>query len=99
MTARRRGRLPATVGSNEVLRDSRGRVIDEEYVDRAVESAIEHVRGRGRPSLSTSGESPLIRVRVSRTLDVAVRRAASESGETVASWVRRVLESAVHAGN
>ncbi|MFL6238369.1 MAG: hypothetical protein ACJ735_02590 [Actinomycetes bacterium] len=94
MTAKPRRKLSSTVGRNEVLRDSRGRVINDEYVDRAVEDAIEYVRGRGRPSLSESGESPLLRVRVSRALDVAVRDAANESGESVSDWVRRVLDQA-----
>jgi len=86
----------STVGRSEVLRDSRGRVIDDEYVEGAVEGAVEYVRGRGRPSLSESGESPLLRVRVPRDLDIAVKRAAERSGETVADWVRRVLERAAH---
>ena len=94
MTAKPRRRPSSTVGRNEVLRDSRGRVIDNAYVEGAVESAVEYVRGRGRPSLSKSGESPLLRVRVSRDLDAAVRQAASRSGSSVAEWVRNVLEVA-----
>jgi hypothetical protein len=96
MTAKRRGKPGPTVGRNEVLRDSRGRVIDDAYVEGAVEDAVAYVRGRGRPSLSATGESPLLRVRVSRDLDVAVKRAAQQSGETVPAWVRRVLERAAH---
>jgi hypothetical protein len=87
-------KVSATVGRNEVLRDSQGRVVDDEYVDRAVERAIAHVRGRGRPSLSESGESPLLRVRVSRDLDAAVRAAAERSGESISDWVRDALERA-----
>jgi hypothetical protein len=91
----KRGRKPSsTVSSNEILRDSRERVIDGAYIEGAVDNALEYVRGRGRPSLSKSGESPLLRVRVSRDLDVAVRSAAQESGESVADWVRRTLASA-----
>src|SRR4051794_25714110 len=95
MTANPRRKPSSTVGRNEVLRDSRGRVINDEYVERAVEDAIDYVRGRGRPSLSESGESPLLRVRVSRDLDSAVREAAHLSGESVADWVRHALERAV----
>lgn len=96
MTAKPRSRkLSATVGRNEVLRDSQGRVVDDDYVDRAVETAIDFVRGRGRPSLSQSGESPLLRVRVSRDLDAAVREAAERSGESISDWVRHALERAV----
>ena len=94
MSAKPRRESSSTVGRNEVIRDSRGHVVDEEYVQGAVEDAIAYVRGRGRPSLSESGESPLLRVRVSRDLDTAIRRAASDCGETVATWVRRTLESA-----
>lgn len=99
MTTKPRGRQSSTVGRNEVLRDSRGRVIEGAYVDGAVESAVEFVRGRGRPSLSESGESPLLRVRVSRELDSEVRRAAETSGITVAEWVRRTLERAARASS
>ena len=98
MTAKPRRKRSPAVGRDEVLRDSRGRVIDDEYVDRAVEGAIAYVRGRGRPSLSQSGESPLLRVRVSRDLDNAVREAARTSGETVSDWVRRALERASKTG-
>jgi hypothetical protein len=95
VTAKPRSRkVSATVGRNEVLRDTQGRVVDDEYVDRAVEGAIAYVRGRGRPSLSESGESPLLRVRVSRDLDAAVRRAADRSGVSLSDWIRRTLETA-----
>lgn len=86
--------LGPDVPDDEVLRDSRGRVVDDAYVDAAVEDAVRHVRGRGRPSLSESGESPLLRVRLSRELDDAVRRAAQEAGTSRSDWVRRVLEEA-----
>jgi hypothetical protein len=97
MTAKSGRKLSPTVARGEVLRDSRGRVIDDKYVDRAVEGAVAYVRGRGRPSLSQAGESPLLRVRVSRDLEVAVRDAARKAGETVPDWVRRTLESAARS--
>lgn len=78
----------------EVLRDTEGRVVDDAYVDSAVEDALRRVRGRGRPSLSESGESPLLRVRISRELDVAVRAAAAASGTSRSEWVRQVLADA-----
>ena len=96
MTAKPRPEARSTIGRDEVLRDSRGRVVDDEYVKGAVEDAIGYVRGRGRPSLSESGESPLLRVRVSRDLNQAVRTAARTSGVSVAEWVRRTLERATH---
>jgi predicted HicB family RNase H-like nuclease len=73
----------------------RGHLIDDKYVEGAVEDAVAFVRRRGRPSLSKSGEPPLLRVRVSRDLDLAVRRAASVAGESVSDWVREVLEAAL----
>ena len=97
MTANASRKPNPTAGRNEKLRDSRGRIVDDAYVEGAVESAVEYVRGRGRPSLSSSGESPLLRVRVSRELDGAVREAARRSGDSVAVWVRRVLERAIAA--
>ena len=80
----------------EVLRDSQGRVVDEAYVHGAVAEALTRVRGRGRPSLSESGESPLLRVRISRDLDEAVRRAADDAGASRSEWVRKVLDEATH---
>lgn len=87
--------LGPDVEENEELRDSAGRLIDDAYVDAAVEHAIAYVRGRGRPSLSEAGESPLLRVRLSRDLDQAVRNAAAEAGESRSDWVRHVLDDAV----
>jgi predicted HicB family RNase H-like nuclease len=89
-----RYRLESDVGDKEVIKDRRGRVVDDRYVEEAVDDALETVRGRGRPSLSQSGESPLLRVRLSRDLDEAVRRAAERSGASRSDWVRRVLSEA-----
>ena len=80
----------------EVLRDSQGRVVDEAHVHGAVAEVLTRVRGRGRPSLSESGESPLLRVRISRDLDEAVRRAADDAGASRSEWVRKVLDEATH---
>jgi len=57
--------LGPDVAEDKELYDSRGRLIDDAYVDAAVKDAIAQVRSRGRPSLSASGESPLLRVRLS----------------------------------
>jgi len=88
-------RLGPDVPDEEELRDSQGRVIDDAYVDAAVEEAIERVRG-GRPSLSKRGASPLLRVRLPRELDEAVSDAAKRAGASRSEWVRRVLDEAVH---
>jgi len=84
------------VSDDEDLRDGKGRQIDDAYVEEAVEDAIGQVRGRGRPSLSQVGESPLLRVRISRELDAAVRKAAEGAGASRSEWVRRVLNEAAH---
>ena len=89
-------RLGPDVAEGEELYDSQGRVIGDAYVDAAVEDALAQVRGRGRPSLSASGESPLLRVRLSRELDEAVSRAAERSGASRSEWVRRVLDDAAN---
>ncbi len=94
MTKRTAYTLGADVPADETLRDSKGRVVDDDYVDSAVEDALAIVRGRGRPSLSQSGESPLLRVRLSRELDEAVRKAAEVAGASRSEWVRHALEEA-----
>jgi predicted HicB family RNase H-like nuclease len=96
MTRDTKYRLGPDVADTEELRDSRGRVIDEQYVASAVDEAIEQVRGRGRPSLSSHGESPLLRVRLPRELDEAVSRATQQAEESRSAWVRRVLGDAAH---
>ena len=91
-------RLGADVPDSEALHDSQGRVVDDGYVDTAVAEALTRVRGRGRPSLSGSGsgsgESPLLQVRLSRELDLAIRRAADGAGASRSEWVRKVLDEA-----
>lgn len=91
-----RYQLGTDVAEDEELRDSQGRLVDDVYVAAAVEDAIAQVHGRGRPSLSSSGESPLLRVRLSRELDDAVRRAAERSGASRSEWVRSVLDAAAN---
>jgi predicted HicB family RNase H-like nuclease len=86
--------LGADVPAGEELRDSKGRLVDDSYVETAVDEAIKTVRGRGRPSLSESGESPLLRVRISPELNDAVSKAAEAAGESRAAWVRHVLAQA-----
>ncbi|WP_100502016.1 hypothetical protein [Geodermatophilus chilensis] len=86
--------LGPDIPDTEQLRDSRGRLVDDAYVDEAVEDAVSRVRGRGRPSLSQVGESPLLRVRISRELDEAVSKAAERAEASRSEWVRQVLEEA-----
>jgi hypothetical protein len=94
MSTAGRYRLGPDIPEDEDLRDRQGRRVDDAYVDTAVAEALTHVRRCGRPSLSEGGESPLLRVRISRELDAAVRKAADESGASRSEWVRKVLEEA-----
>lgn len=96
MSKRDTYRLGPDVPDDEELLDSQGRVVDERYVDAAVQEAMQSVRARGRPSLSVSGESPLLRVRLPRELAEAVREAARRAGASRSDWVRRVLDEAAH---
>jgi predicted HicB family RNase H-like nuclease len=86
--------LGSDVPNSEVLRDSKGRIVDDEYVEVSVRDALKQARGRGRPSLSESGESPLLRVRLSSDLDAAVRKAAEKAGTSRSDWVRQILAEA-----
>ena len=95
MTRRTKFTLGPDVPDSEELRDSQGRVVDDAYVDTAVEEALRVVRGPGRPSLSASGESPLLRVRISPELNEAVTEAAVAAGESRAEWIRHTLDRAV----
>lgn len=99
MTKQPKYTLGPDIAEGEELRDSQGRLVDDVYIESAVVDAIAQARGRGRPSLSTSGESPLLRVRLSRELDEAVRRAAAQSGDSRSEWVRRVLDEAANRAN
>ncbi len=94
MTRRTTYTLGSDVPAGEVLRDSKGRPVDKGYVDAAVDDALKTVRGRGRPSLSASGESPLLRVRISPELNDAVSKAAEAAGESRAEWGRHTLAQA-----
>jgi predicted HicB family RNase H-like nuclease len=70
-------------------------IVDDAYAEAAAEEAIAAVRRRGRPSLSRSGESPLLRVRLSRELDEAVTRAAEQAGTSRTEWVRQAITQAI----
>ncbi len=94
MTKRIRYVLGPDVVEGEVLRDRADKVVDDDYVAAAIEDAREQLRGRGRPSLSHAGESPLLRVRLPQDLDEAVRLAAERAGTSRAEWVRKVLAQA-----
>lgn len=76
----------------EIVRDSRGRRITAEYVQRVVEDTQRVLRGR--PSLSTPGaESPQLRVRVPEALYGQLEEAAGERHVSRSVIVREALES------
>ena len=79
----------------EVVRDKKGRRIDQAYVDRVIESA-DAVRPLGRPTLSGKpGASPQIAVRLpAETYDRAVELADAR-GITLASLAREAVETFV----
>jgi hypothetical protein len=87
--------LGPDIPDGETIRDSQGRIIDDAYAEAAADEAITVVRRRGRPSLSRSGESPLLRVRLSRELDDAITRAAELAGTSRAEWVRQAITQAI----
>ncbi len=95
MTGQPNYALGPDVPDDETLRDSCGRVVDDAYAEAAAEEAVTAVRRRGRPSLSRSGESPLLRVRLSRELDDAITRAAEHAGTSRAEWVREAIAQAI----
>lgn len=94
MARRTTYRLGPDLPDDAVLRDRKGRVVDDRYVKEAVQDAVSKARTRGRPSLSEKGESPLLRVRLPRELDDAVRLAAERTGKSKAEWVREALTKA-----
>ena len=87
-------RIGRDIGDGEILRDRKGNVVDDRYAEEAAADALRKVRARGRPSLSKKGESPLLRVRLPRELDEAVKKAANRAGKPRAEWVRETLDEA-----
>lgn len=76
---------------DEDIRDSQGRRITQDYVDRAIADA--HRQLRGRPSLSSPGRrSPQISFRVPPELQTAAERRAAERGTSVSEVAREALE-------
>lgn len=82
----------------EVVRDKKGRRIDQAYVDRVIKSA-EAVRPRGRPGLSkTPGASPQIAVRLTPDVYEAATKVAAERGLSLAALAREAVEQHVTKG-
>lgn len=78
------------VGPEDMLRDSQGRLIDEAYVQRALEDTW---RQLGRPSLSgVQRPSPQVAVRMSPELRDAAKALAKREGITLSELTRQALE-------
>jgi len=79
---------------HEVMRDSRGRRVDAEYVQAAVRNVQEHLDDKGgRPSLSgAAAKSPQITFRVREEIKAAVEARAIREGTTVSALARDALE-------
>jgi hypothetical protein len=79
----------------EVIIDSRGRRVDQAYVDEALAEVEEDVRRRaGRPSLSgTSERSPHVTFRVTPEMKARAEAAAREQGISVSALARLAFES------
>lgn len=84
--------LGPDVKPDEKVYDSKGNLIDENYIERAVEDV--HGRlGRGRPSLTGPGQvSPEIKARVPAELKQRLQQAAKDHGTPLSVFIREALE-------
>lgn len=81
------------VGPEDKLRDSQGRLIDEAYVQRALEDTW---RQLGRPSLSGArSPSPQVVVRMTPQLRDAAKALAEREGITLSELTRQALEERI----
>jgi hypothetical protein len=77
---------------DEKVYDSKGNLIDDDYIARAVDDVDQHL-GRGRPSLTGPGEvSPEIKARVPAELKRRLQQAAEEQGKPLSVFIREALE-------
>lgn len=80
------------VKPDEKVYDSKGNLIDEDYIDRAVQD-VHRQLGRGRPSLTApGGVSPEIKARVPNDLKARVQQEAKRQGKSLSLFVREALE-------
>ena len=78
----------------EVILDSKGRRVDQAYVDTALAEVEEDIARRaGRPSLTGKGEhSPHVSFRITPELKARVEQTAREQGTTVSKLAREAFE-------
>lgn len=85
------------VKRDELVYDSKGNRIDQDYIDRAVED-VHRQLGRGRPSLTAPGAvSPEIKARVPADLKRRVEQVAKRQGKSTSAVVREALEEHLEA--
>lgn len=87
---------PAVKRGDKVY-DSKGNLIDHDYIDRAIED-VHRQLGRGRPSLTAPGAvSPEIKARVPADLKRRVEQVAKRQGKSTSAVVREALERHLEA--
>lgn len=88
----RKYKVGPDVKPDEKVYDSKGNLIDQDYIDRAVKD-VHRQLGRGRPSLTTpGGVSPEIKARVPSDLKTRVQQEAKRQGKSLSGFVREALE-------
>lgn len=96
MTARKTRKYAATPGpdvdlTRDVVRDSRGRRITEQYAQQAVDETHRQL-GRGRPSLTgEASRSPQVTFRLSPELKDKAEELAAREGKRVSDIARDAL--------
>ena len=76
----------------EKIRDRKGNLVDEAYIERAVADVHAHLAA-GRPSLTAPGQhSPQVSFRVPATLRAAALGRAQAEGKTVSALAREAFE-------
>jgi hypothetical protein len=88
----RKYKVGPDVGQDEEVRDSKGNLIDQTYLERAVEDVHRRL-GRGRPSLSRPGAvSPEVKARVPAELKARAEQEAERQGKSLSLVIREALE-------
>lgn len=79
----------------EVILDSKGRRVDQAYIELAMQEVEEELAKRaGRPSLTgTSAHSPHVSFRIPPELKARAEAAARERGTTVSKLAREAFEA------
>ncbi len=79
----------------EVILDSKGRRVDQAYIELAMQEVEEELAKRaGRPSLTgTSAHSPHVSFRIPPELKARAEEAARERGTTVSKLAREAFEA------